>query len=78
MLDGAAIGDIDYSAAGVLARAVQQLHGQHIQLCVCNLTDPVLSQLDRYGIAKALGPEAFYDTPGAALEAFHAAPSERS
>ena len=30
-------------------------------------------QLDRYGISAALGPGAYYDTPGEALEAFHAA-----
>ncbi len=78
VLDGAAIGDIDYTAAGVLARVVHQLHEQRIQLCVCNLTDRVRSQLDRYDIVTALGPDAFYDTPGAALEAFHAAPSERA
>ena len=34
---------------------------------------PVREQLDRYGISAALGPNAYYDTPGEALEAFHAA-----
>jgi hypothetical protein len=34
---------------------------------------PVREQLDRYGISAALGPGAYYDTPGEALEAFHAA-----
>jgi hypothetical protein len=33
----------------------------------------VHEQLDRYGISTALGPGAYYDTPGEALEAFHAA-----
>jgi hypothetical protein len=32
----------------------------------------VREQLDRYGISAALGPGAYYDTPGEALEAFHA------
>ena len=31
----------------------------------------VHEQLDRYGISAALGPGAYYDTPGEALEAFH-------
>ena len=30
-------------------------------------------QLDRYGISAALGPNPYYDTPGEALEAVHAA-----
>ena len=29
--------------------------------------------LDRYGISKALGQDAYFDTPGQALEAFHSA-----
>ena len=35
---------------------------------------PVRKELDRYGINAALGPGAYYETPGEALEAFHAAP----
>lgn len=34
---------------------------------------PVRDQLGRYGINAALGPGAYYDTPGEALEAFQAA-----
>ena len=33
----------------------------------------VRKQLDRYGITRVLGPDPYYDTPGEALEAFHAA-----
>jgi hypothetical protein len=33
----------------------------------------VREQFDRYGITAALAPGAYYDTPGEALEAFHAA-----
>jgi hypothetical protein len=31
----------------------------------------VRQQLDRYGISRALGHDAYFDTPGEALEAFH-------
>jgi len=31
----------------------------------------VRRQLDQYGISKALGQDAYFDTPGAALQAFH-------
>ena len=71
ILDGAAIGDIDYSAAAVLARAVAHLQDRHIRFVVANLLPPVRAQLDRYGISAALGPDAYYDTPGEALQAFH-------
>ena len=73
VLDGAAIGDVDYTAAAVLARVVEHLRERHIRLAVSNILGPVREQLDRYGISAALGPGAYYDTPGEALEAYHAA-----
>jgi hypothetical protein len=33
---------------------------------------PVRRQLDRYGITGVHGPDAYYHTPGEALEAYHA------
>ena len=44
-----------------------------MRLVISSVVGPVRQQLDRYGISKALGPDAYYDTPGEALEAFHAA-----
>jgi MFS superfamily sulfate permease-like transporter len=72
VLDGAAIGDVDYTAAAVLTRVIEHLRKQHIRLAVSTVNSPVREQLDRYGISAALGPGAYYDTPGEALEAFHA------
>jgi sulfate permease, SulP family len=73
VLDGAAIGDVDYTAAEVLTRVIEHLRQRHICLAVSSVFGPVRDQLDRYGIGAALGPGAYYDTPGEALEAFHAA-----
>ena len=73
VLDGAAIGDVDYTAAAVVTRVIEPLRKRHIRLAVSAVLDPVREQLDRYGISAALGPGAYYDTPGEALEAFHAA-----
>ena len=73
VLDGAAIGDVDYTAAAVLTRVIEHLRNRHIHLAVSTVLGPVREQLDRYGIGAALGPGAYYDTPGEALEAFHAA-----
>ena len=72
VLDCAAIGDVDYTAAGVLTRVIEHLRKRHIRLAVSSVLGPVREQLDRYGISAALGPGAYYDTPGEALEAFHA------
>ena len=74
VLDCAAIGDIDYTAADVLARVVRELHRRHVRLVLSSVLGPVHKQLDRYGISAALDPRAFYETPGEALEAFRAAP----
>ena len=73
VLDCAAIGDVDYTAAAVLTRVIEHLRKRHIRLAVSSVLGPVREQLDRYGISAALGPGAYYDTPGEALEAFHAA-----
>jgi SulP family sulfate permease len=73
VLDCAAIGDVDYTAAAVLTRVIEHLRKRHIRFAVSTVLGPVREQLDRYGIGAALGPGAYYDTPGEALEAFHAA-----
>ena len=72
ILDGAAIGDVDYTAAAVLARVVTHLRNRDIRFGFSTVLGPVREQLDRYGISATLGPDAYYDTPGEALEAFHA------
>jgi sulfate permease, SulP family len=76
VLDGAAIGDVDYTAAAVLTRVIEHLRTRHIRLAVSTVHGPVREQLGRYGISAALGPGAYYDTPGEALEAFHASAEE--
>jgi sulfate permease, SulP family len=73
VLDGAAIGDVDYTAAAALTRVIEHLRKRHIRLAVSSVLGPVRKQLDRYGISAALGPGAYYETPGEALDAYHAA-----
>ena len=72
VVDCAAIGDVDYTASTVLVKVVEHVHQRHARLVLTSVLDPVRQQLDRYGICAVLGPDAFYDTPGQALEAFHA------
>jgi len=68
VIDWAAIGDVDYTASTVLAKVVERLHERHVRLVFSSVLVPVKRQLDRYGISA----DACYDTPGEALEAFHA------
>jgi len=73
VFDCVAIGDIDYTASTVLTKMVEHLHQRQVRLVMSSVLDQVRQQLDRYGISAALGADAYYDTPGQALEAFHAA-----
>jgi len=73
VIDCAAIGDVDYTASAALAKVVEHVRQHHVRLAFSSVLGPVRKQLDRYEISKALGPGAYYDTPGQALEAFHAA-----
>jgi SulP family sulfate permease len=71
VIDCAAIGDVDYTASAVLVKVVEHAHQRNVRLVFCSVLGPVRQQLDRYGISKALGQDAYFDTPGQALEAFH-------
>ncbi len=71
VIDCAAIGDVDYTASTVLVKVVEHVHLHHVYLALSSVIGPVRQQLDGYGISKALGQDAYFDTPGQALEAFH-------
>jgi SulP family sulfate permease len=73
VIDCAAIGDVDYTASTVLVRVVGYVHQHHVHLAFSSVLGPVRQQLDRYGISKALGQDAYFETPGQALQAFHSA-----
>jgi sulfate permease, SulP family len=73
VIDCAAIGDVDYTASAVLANVVKHVQQHHVRLVLSSVLGPVRGQLDRYGISKALGQDAYFETPGEALEAFHSA-----
>ena len=70
-LDGAAIGDVDYTAAAVLIRVHQQQQAHGTRLVLSNIIGPVRAQLVRYGITSAVGADAYFDTAGQALEVFN-------
>jgi sulfate permease, SulP family len=72
VFDCAAIGDIDYTASTVLSTAVTYLQQRHARVAFSSVLGPVSHQLDRYGVSKALGPGAYYDSPGAVHQAYRA------
>lgn len=74
-LDCAAIGDVDYTAAAVLTQIRDRLAGRGTRLALSGAVEPVVRQLTRYGLVDKLGPGAFFDTAGEALEAFRAGPA---
>jgi sulfate permease, SulP family len=77
VLDGAAIGDVDYTAASVVTDVIGHLRERGVSLVLTSLIQPVRDQLSHYGIRVGHGLDACYDTPGAALEAFHATVTDR-
>jgi len=73
VFDCVAIEDIDYTASSVLARAVDLAKQHHVRFALSTVLPQVSKELDGYGITKELDPDASYETPGEALEAFNAA-----
>ena len=71
VLDCAAIGDVDYTASTVLANVIEHVQQHHVHLVLSSVLGPVRKRLDLYGISKALGQDAYFDTPGEALRVFH-------
>lgn len=66
-LDAAAIGDVDYTAATVLAEVVQREQKAGTRVVMSNVIATVRVELDRYGIADLIGADGFYDTSGEVL-----------
>jgi high affinity sulfate transporter 1 len=72
VLDCAAIEDIDYTAYTVLARAVELAKQHHVRYAVSTVIPSLRRQLEGYGFTKTVDPDAWYETPREALDAFHA------
>ena len=70
VLDGAAIGDVDYTAAAVLARVSRTPPPTTHPLRLSTVLGPVREQLDRYGISAPSAP-----TPTTTLPERHSRPS---
>jgi cyanophycinase-like exopeptidase len=68
-----AVDGVDYSAGQLLGRLLRALQRKGIRPLVAEVSDDVRTLLDRYGIAKLLGPGAVYRSVGDVLRAYDAA-----
>jgi len=61
-IDGAAVGDVDFSAGETLADLHQELKGGGTRIVLTEVSAEVRAELDRYGITERYGEDAFFDS----------------
>jgi high affinity sulfate transporter 1 len=69
--------DVDTTAADVLEDLDADLTSAGVRLVFAELKDPVRAKLERYDLAGALGPDRFFPTVEAAVEAYRAEHDDR-
>jgi high affinity sulfate transporter 1 len=78
-LDGVAISDVDFTAAAALRQVHNRLAAAGARLVLTAVLDPVRAQLDRYGITRLVGDDAYFPAPQDVLRAFRTEePSSRT
>jgi high affinity sulfate transporter 1 len=70
LLDAESMPWIDTTGAAILDEARRELAEKNIVLAVAEAKKPLRLMLDRTGLKERIGPEAFFPTLGAAVEAF--------
>jgi MFS superfamily sulfate permease-like transporter len=61
-LDCVAIGDVDFTGGALLRRVHRELAEKQIRLVLAEVSDPVRAELDRYGITRLVGEDAYFAT----------------
>ena len=69
-IDGAAIGDVDFSGGKTLLDLLSEVEGKGSRLMLAELDDAVRAELDRYGVSDAVGGDFIFDTVADAVAAF--------
>src|SRR3954468_5397356 len=72
VLDADAIDDIDYTGGKTLSELVDQLSDRNVVFAVADASHAVRRELDRFGITGKIGADHYFDSLGAAREAFRA------
>jgi high affinity sulfate transporter 1 len=62
--------DVDITAADVLADLHAELTKAGVELCFAEMKGPVKDRLKRYGLFSQVGPDRFFTTVGAAVDAY--------
>ena len=60
VLDFAAVGDIDYTAAFMMQKLIKQLQEKKITVLVTNATDHVIGEMDRSGLTQLIGKDNLF------------------
>ncbi len=61
---------IDVTSADMLEELCKELHASGIELRFAEMKDPVKDKLKRFGMFERFGPESFYPTIGASVDAY--------
>ncbi len=69
-IDAAAVDDVDFSAAETLHSVYGLLQEQGIRLVFAVVSDEVRTELDRSGLTKRIGEDAYYATVGDVVNAY--------
>ena len=70
VLDAEAIDDIDYTGGKTVAELVDQLAARHIGFAVVGASARLRDELDRFGITERIGQDRYFESLGAARNAF--------
>jgi sulfate permease, SulP family len=70
VLDAEAIDDIDYTGGKTVAELVDQLAARHIAFAVVGASARLRDELDRFGITERIGQDRYFESLGAARNAF--------
>jgi high affinity sulfate transporter 1 len=62
--------DVDITAADTLADLLDALTAAGVELCFAEMKGPVKDRLKRYGLFTQVGPDRFFTTIGAAVDAY--------
>ena len=76
VLDSAAISDVDYTAGRQLTGVVRDLAAAHVRVGVARATPVVAAELERIGLGGVIGPDSFFPTVDAAVQALVGARGE--
>jgi MFS superfamily sulfate permease-like transporter len=71
VLDAVAIDDVDYTGGQTLNELADELAERKIVFAIARASSYLRGELDRFGLTKRIGEDHYFDSLGAARDAFH-------